>query len=105
MYTIHIEHAISDFDQWEHAFARFSTHRERAGVLAARVARPVDDDAAVVVDLDFDTQPEAETFLGFLRERVWMSRDLSPALVGAPHAVALRREDVSSPAPTGSEQT
>lgn len=82
MTTLHIEHAISDFALWREAFGRFAEARERAGVTAQRVAQPVDDDAYVVIDLDFDRAEQAQAFLDFLRANVWASRDSSPALAG-----------------------
>lgn len=37
MPTLHIEHAISDFAQWNAAFERFAEARTRSGVRAQRV--------------------------------------------------------------------
>ncbi|MGI8652227.1 MAG: hypothetical protein ACR2I7_05445 [Geodermatophilaceae bacterium] len=54
MPTLHIEHAISDFDLWRGAFERFEQYRTQAGVRAERIQRPVDDPQYVVIDLDFD---------------------------------------------------
>jgi hypothetical protein len=84
MTTLHIEHAISDFDVWRKAFDRFEDVRRQAGVRAHRVCRPVDDPHYVFIDLDFETTTEAERFLGFLTTRVWSDRGSSPALAGAP---------------------
>jgi hypothetical protein len=84
--TLHIEHAIADFDMWKAAFDRFADVREQAGVRRHSVKRPVDDPHYVVIDLDFDTAEAAGRFLAFLRERVWPSPENAPALVGAPHA-------------------
>jgi hypothetical protein len=84
MATLHIEHAIVDFDMWRAAFDRFAPARDRAGVLAHRVARPVDDPAYVVVDLDFATAEQAGRFLEFLRAEVWSSPANAPALAGTP---------------------
>ena len=84
MTTLHIEHAITNFDVWQAAFARFEQARARSGVRAQRVYRPRDDARYVVIDLDFDTPGEAERFLRFLETTVWASRDSSPALDGAP---------------------
>lgn len=81
MPTLHIEHAITDFDSWSSAFSRFADVRREAGVRAERVRRPVDDPRYVVVDVDFGTTAEAEAFLRFLETQVWPS---SPALVGTP---------------------
>lgn len=89
MTTLHIEHAIVDFDLWNAAFDRFAESRVRAGVRAERVQRPVDDPQYVVIDLDFDTVGEAEKFLGFLKHKVWPSRDNAPALAGTPQTKIL----------------
>jgi hypothetical protein len=84
MATLHIEHPITSFTDWEAAFKRFAAMRARAGVRRQQVQRPVDDAHYVVVDLDFDTVEEAEGFLSVLKERVWSSRESSPALAGDP---------------------
>lgn len=84
MPTLHIEHAITDFDVWKAAFDRFADMRRQSGVHHHRVQRPVDDPKYVVIDLDFATAAEAETFLEFLQARVWSSADTAPALAGRP---------------------
>jgi hypothetical protein len=84
MPTLHIEHAIVDFDLWKAAFDRFADVRQQSGVLEHRIQRPVDDARFVVIDLDFGTTDEAQHFLTFLRERVWSSPANAPALVGTP---------------------
>lgn len=84
MTTLHIEHPIADFDQWKAAFDRFGPARERSGVLAHRVYRPLDDPRYVLIDLDFAAPGEARSFLEFLREKVWASPENSPALAGPP---------------------
>lgn len=89
MPTLHIEHAISDFDVWTAAFNRFEEVRRSAGVRQQRVRRPVDDDHYVVIDLDFDTAEEAVAMLDLLRTRVWASPAASPALVGSANARVL----------------
>ena len=83
MATLHIEHPVTDFATWSEAFARFADARQQGGVRGARVQQPVDDPAYVVIDLDFDTVPEAEKFLAFLQENVWPSSQNAPALAGA----------------------
>jgi len=88
--TLHIEHAISDFDRWLTAFQRFADARAQAGVRDHRVQRPVDDSNYVVIDLDFDTVDDAERFLGFLQTRVWSSPQNAPALVGTPQTKILQ---------------
>jgi hypothetical protein len=84
MATLHIEHPITSFADWQAAFQRFAPMRAQAGVRRQQVQRPVDDAHYVVVDLDFDTVDAAEGFLQVLKERVWSSRESSPALAGDP---------------------
>lgn len=84
MPTLHIEHAIIDFDLWKAAFDRFAEMRKQSGVLGHRIQRPIDDPKYVVIDLDFGTTGEAERFLGFLQEKVWSARENAPALAGPP---------------------
>ncbi len=90
MTTLHIEHPITDFATWRGAYDRFAERRLQAGVTAERVARPVDDERYVVVDLDFPSREQAQRFLGFLESTVWASRDSSPALAGTPRARLLQ---------------
>ena len=88
MTTLHIRHAITDFDTWASAFGRFADARRDAGVRAHRVQRPVGDPAYVVIDLDFDTTDAAESFRQFLHTNVWIP-GVSPALVGTPETMIL----------------
>ena len=94
MVTLHIEHPITDYATWRAAFDDFAEVRRASGVRAERVARPVDDHASIVIDLDFDRAEEAASFLDFLRTQVWSSPTAAPALAGAPRTAILE------PAPT-----
>ena len=94
MPTLHIEHAISDFDVWTAAFGRFEQVRQDAGVRSHRVRRPIDDEHYVVVDLEFDTAEEAAAMLEFLRTKVWPSPSASPALMGDANARVLETVEV-----------
>lgn len=89
MPTLHIQHAVTDFDTWTAAFLRFADVRRDAGVSAQRVQRPTDNSNYVVVDLDFENSEQAEAFLLFLKTKVWGSREASPALVGTPKTMIL----------------
>lgn len=88
MVTLHIRHAITDFDIWASAFDRFTDARRDAGVRSQRVQRPVDDPAYVVIDLDFDDRDAAEAFRDFLHTKVWVP-GVAPALVGTPETMVL----------------
>ena len=84
MFTLSIEHAISDFPSWRQAFDRFADARQNAGVASHRIRRPVDDPHYLVIELDFEAHESADNFRQFLHNVVWANRDASPALVGAP---------------------
>ncbi|MEZ5080519.1 MAG: hypothetical protein R2878_07690 [Thermoleophilia bacterium] len=95
MPTLHIEHPISDIEVWRAAFDRFEDARTRAGVLNARVQRPLDDPRYVVIDLEFAAVDEAHVFERFLRETVWSSAENSPALSGPPRTMVLESLDAA----------
>jgi hypothetical protein len=84
MFTLSIEHAISDFPTWKHAFDRFADARRQAGVVSQRIRRPVDDPHYLVIELEFDAKERADSFRRFLQDVVWTNRDASPALAGEP---------------------
>jgi len=87
MTTLHIEHPITDYPTWQSAFDRFSDVRAASGVRSYVVRQPVDDEHYISVDLDFETQGQAESFLAFLRAEVWSSPRSAPALAGSPVTV------------------
>lgn len=89
MSTLHIEHAITDYATWRDAFDGFADVRLASGVVGTRVARPVDDEHFIVVDLDFDSADAAAAFRTFLRLNVWSSPQNSPGLAGEPRAAVL----------------
>jgi hypothetical protein len=89
MTTLHIQHPVTDFDTWTSAFNRFADTRRDAGVRAQRVHRPIDDPNYVVIDLDFDTAEEAQSFRAFLTTRVWANPENSPGLAGTPETMIL----------------
>ena len=92
MTTLHIEHAITDYDTWRAAFDRFAGARRQAGVLGGRVARPVDDPNYIMIALDFETTEQAGRFLHFLETQVWSSAEAAPALHGRPRTAILAPE-------------
>jgi len=98
MVTLHIEHPVTDLGTWLRAFSAFEEARQKAGVLAHRVRRAVDDDRYIVVDLTFETAERAAAFRTFLEATIWPSRDASPALAGAPVTRILADVDLSAAA-------
>ena len=83
MITLHIEHAIRDFNTWKKAFESDPAGRERSGVRCYQILRPVDDPNYIIIDLDFDSASAAEQFLAKMRQ-VWQSAAAAPALIGSP---------------------
>jgi hypothetical protein len=84
MFTLSIEHRISDFPTWKQAFDRFADARQKAGVVSHRIRRPVGDPHHLVIELEFEAQENADNFRRFLHSVVWTNRDASPALAGEP---------------------
>ena len=84
MYTLQIEHDITDFARWKAAFDRDPVNRAASGVTAHRISRPVDEPHYVVVELDFEQRAQAEALLAKLQATVWNSSEAAPALKGAP---------------------
>jgi hypothetical protein len=82
MHVLQIEYPIRDFDTWKAAFDRFSDKRRRSGVRRHQIFQPADDPNYVVLDLEFESESEAEAYLGWLRREVWSTREASPALAG-----------------------
>jgi hypothetical protein len=92
MTTVHIEHPISDFATWKAAFDRAAPLRADSRVRAYEIHQPVDDPAYVTIRLDFDDSADAHAFVERLR-RLWTSRDVTPALRGAPQVRFLERKE------------
>jgi hypothetical protein len=82
MATLQIEHGVGDFETWKHAFDSDPVGREAGGVRRYTIYRPADDPNRVVVDLEFDSQGEAEAFGQKLRE-LWSARSADLGLEGA----------------------
>jgi hypothetical protein len=89
MFTLSIEHGISDFPTWKAAFDRFGDARAQAGVTAERIRRPLNEPRHLLIELDFETKEAAESFRQFLMTVVWANPEASPALAGAPTARVL----------------
>ncbi|MBP1648054.1 MAG: hypothetical protein H6Q30_1499 [Bacteroidetes bacterium] len=70
MHILRIEHSISDYDGWKKAFDSDPVGREKSGVRRYRILRPVDDGKYIMIDLEFDTEHQAEALLAAIR-MVW----------------------------------
>jgi hypothetical protein len=85
MPALRIEHPVPDFDEWKEVFDRDPIGRERSGVRRYQIVRPVDDRHYVMVDLELDTEEEAQALLASLRQ-LWAGAGSSvsssqPALI------------------------
>ena len=70
MPILRIEHSVPDFDGWKRAFDSDPVDRTKSGVRRYQVLRSINDPNYVMIDLEFDTQSEAEALLAAMRE-VW----------------------------------
>ena len=78
-----IEHQVGDFDRWKlTAFDADPIGRVKSGVRRHRISRSVDDPNLVMIELEFDTKPEAEAMHTALRN-LWRN---PLAQIGAPTA-------------------
>lgn len=70
MTVLHIEHPVPDFDGWKRAFDSDPVGRQKSGVRRYRILRPFNDPNYVIIELEFDTQAQAENLLAAMRA-VW----------------------------------
>ena len=70
MVIVRIEHPVPDYGVWKEAFDSDPVGREGSGVRRYQVLRAVDDPNYVMIDLEFDSSGDAESFLASMRT-VW----------------------------------
>ncbi len=70
MVVLRIEHSVPSFEGWKHAFESDPAGRKQAGVRRYRVMRDVAQPNYVLIDLEFDTQAQAEGLLAAMR-KIW----------------------------------
>ena len=68
MPILQIEHGARDYDRWKNAFDSDPLGREEGGVRRHRIMRAVDDPNHVLIELEFDSESEAEAFRTRLHE-------------------------------------
>ena len=66
MYMLRIEHSVLNYDGWKQAFDSDPVGRKAAGVRRYRVLRGSDKPDHIMIDLEFDTQQQAEALLAGL---------------------------------------
>ncbi len=64
---IRMRYELDDYDAWRQVFDRDPLDRRGSGVRSYRISRDVDNDQAVLVDLDFGSVDQAAAFHGRLR--------------------------------------
>lgn len=70
MILLHIEHPVVDFDTWKEAFDSDPVGRQRSGVRRYQIVRPIDNPNYAIIDLEFDSAPQAEALLAAMQQ-VW----------------------------------
>lgn len=70
MIVLHIEHTVSDFDQWKASFDSFAELRQQTGVRRFVISRLLDRPDTVMIDLEFDSLSQAQALLGTV-QTVW----------------------------------
>jgi len=68
MFTLHIEHTVTDYDAWKRMFDADPLNRKGSGVTGYRVMRPVGDTGSVMIELDFDSREAGERMSTALEE-------------------------------------
>lgn len=91
MPIVRIEHAVPSFEKWKLAFDSDPADRKGSGVRRYQVLRPQDDPNYVMVDLEFDSLGEAESFLRTM-ERIWGGP--AKAVMQNPHARIVNRVEL-----------
>jgi hypothetical protein len=93
MTTLHIDNTVRDYASWKAVFDKYDTFRAEQGVRSYRLARHADDPNRLMIDLDFDTLPEAQAFAESLR-KIWASPQSQTQLVDhtAPQMLELIEE-------------
>ena len=66
MYVLRIEHSVPNYEGWKRAFDSDPLGRKKSGVRRYRVLRTVDNPNYVMIDLEFDTNEQAESMLSAL---------------------------------------
>ena len=70
MYVLRIEHRVLNYGGWKQAFDSDPVGREQLGVRRYQILHPTDDPNYVLIDLEFETEREAEGLLAAMRA-VW----------------------------------
>ena len=83
MLVLRIEHAVPDFGAWKRAFDSDPLNRKQSGVRRYRILRSTDGQGFVTVDLELESQVEAEALHAALR-KLW--GHVQGQIIGRPEA-------------------
>jgi hypothetical protein len=70
MVILRIEHRVPNYEGWKRAFDSDPVDRKKSGVRRYQILRGLDDPSDVMIDLEFNTQGEAQALLNAMRH-VW----------------------------------
>ena len=70
MIFLHIEHRVTNFDNWKASFDSFDELRQKTGVRRYRVSRAIDNPDIAMIDLEFDTLAQGQALLAQVQQ-VW----------------------------------
>jgi hypothetical protein len=70
MPVVRIEHVVPNFEMWKKVFDSDPADRKGSGVRRYQILRAQDEPNYVMIDLEFDSNDEAEAFLRTMEE-VW----------------------------------
>lgn len=88
MTTVRIEHIVKDFDDWKAVFDSDPADRAGSGVTHYQVFRLADNPLSVIIQLDFGTRAQADSFLTVM-DRLWQSPQAASAVEGHPRAIII----------------
>ena len=63
MYVLRIEHPVPSYEGWKKAFDSDPVGRKKMGVRRYQILQPIDNPNYVIINLEFDTEKEAEALL------------------------------------------
>jgi hypothetical protein len=67
MVILHIEYPVPDYTIWKKLFDDRTISRENSGMRSYKILRPIDGANFVIVDIEFETPAQAQSFLIILR--------------------------------------
>ena len=70
MPVVRIEHVVPNFEMWKQVFDSDPADRKGSGVRRYQILRAQDEPNYVMIDLEFDSNDEAEAFLRTM-EGIW----------------------------------